>query len=841
MQAGFKQLIEDMNEFFITLDHRLCFTYANRKFLREMEYSQSELLGRPLALVVSPRLECETAYHLDTVMQEQAPGQCLSRFYSRSGRAFDVRAMASPLLENGQAVGLSIVAEDVTEYESQARALAWRKQRMDAIADCMLEVMIRLDTDFNITYSTPSVKRMAGYEPDLLLGMSLFTLVHPEDRQLVREAAQESIALEEARSRQIRFRHQDGHYIWMEATGNPLVDESGQHNGFIISSRDVTARVQYEKELIASRRNLESLFASMQEGFGLWKLVRGKKGQFKDLRCLDVNAAFLKSTGHQRENLLGQLNSRVYPRLDEDWMETFMEVVNSGKPRSFEGYSRQTGRYYEIYAFRPGKDQLACMFVDATRRITTEKQLAEDRNWLQVVLGSVNEGIVATDVGGKVLFLNQKAAALMGWEQEEAVGQNLSHLFSSVETIVPGQDQPDEGEKLTLADNTIVINRSGTRSIISNSSAPIYDTEGNNLGMVMVLSDITEQSLAREKIEYLSFNDVLTGLHNRAYVEHLTSAYVMDPRQLPLTIILGDVNGLKLTNDVFGHLEGDRLLRKTAGILKECCRDTDVIARWGGDEFLIMLPCSDALAAETVCSRIRRHCHAAGQNPIEISISLGHATRSSLEENINDTFRRAEDRMYETKMQEKTHCREAIIASLERNLWTRSFESPEHNLRVQELALAIARDLGLKGAELDQLALLASLHDIGKIGVDSELLARKGPLSYEESEQLRKHSEIGYRMAGAIPELKPIAESIWCSHEAWDGSGYPRGLQGEDIPLMSRIINLVHSYDVIAHGVYKPALGEEEARQRILEGRGGKYEPRLVDVMLKLLDRQEAG
>lgn len=857
----FRHLLEEMNGFFLTLNEDLHITYANRKVQRELGYKPGALVGRSILSLVAPEMECETAFRLERMMEEQSPGECLTRVCARSGPVFVVKARGTPLMKAGRAVGLSIVAEDVTEYERQRETLEWRSHRMDTISGCMTDVMMSLDKDLNIIYATPSVKRIAGYEPDLLEGVPLFSLLHPADRKLVRQAALESVSQQEGIACQYRMRHQEGHYIWMEAAGSPLTDESGSHNGFIVSNRDVTARVEYERALLKSRRNLEALFDTMQEGFGLWRAVRDKNGKIKDLRCLDANGSFLRATRLQREQLIGQLNSKAHTQLDDHWMSVFDEVIDSGQPRSFEGYSRQLKRYYEIYAFSPGKDQLACMFVDATRRIMTEKQLAEDRNWLKVVLGSVNEGIIATDVCGQVLFLNQKAAVLMGWKEEEAVGQSLSGLFSAVQTIPLGQPaapatqsspdmlttpgaaselevQPAAGENLTLTDNTIVINRAGCRSIISNSSAPIYDPDGNNLGMVMVLSDITDQRQALEKIEYLSFNDALTGLYNRAYVDHINNGGMMGPRELPMSIILGDVNGLKLTNDVFGHLEGDRLLQKTAAILKDSCRDSDVTVRWGGDEFLLMLPRSDERAADMVCQRIRAKCREAGEDPVEISISLGFATLISMDQDIKDVFRQAEDRMYECKCREKQSSRGALIASLERNLWRRSFESPEHNWRVRELAMMIGSRLGLKGTELEHLALLALLHDIGKVGIQSELLTKSGPLTAEETQQLRKHSEIGYRMAEVIPELKPIAECIWCSHEAWDGSGYPRGLQGQEIPLMSRIIHLVHSYDVAAHGVYKPALGKEEARLHMLECRGKAHDPRLVDIMMQILDRE---
>lgn len=137
---------------------------------------------------------------------------------------------------------------------------------------------------------------------------------------------------------------------------------------------------------------------------------------------------------------------------------------------------------------------------------------------------------------------------------------------------------------------------------------------------------------------------------------------------------------------------------------------------------------------------------------------------------------------------------------------------------------------------MDDLALLATLHDIGKIAIPEGIIIKPGNLSPEEWELIWKHPEIGYRIAGSSPELAPIAEAILAHHEWWDGSGYPRGLKGEEIPLISRIISIVDAYDVMTHGrPYKEAVGQEESLQELQGKAGTQFDPILTSMFIKMV------
>jgi len=328
--------------------------------------------------------------------------------------------------------------------------------------------------------------------------------------------------------------------------------------------------------------------------------------------------------------------------------------------------------------------------------------------------------------------------------------------------------------------------------------------------------------------------DILTGLYNRNYLEEILAVYDRN-KMLPFSIIMGDLNGLKLTNDVFGHSMGDQLLKKTAEILKESCTEEDIVIRSGGDEFLIFLPGKDEPAADKIMQTIKKECSEVDDFEVDLSISLGCAAREKKNEKLTLVIGRAEDRMYRRKLLETRSFRKSLIFSLQETLEEKCYETQGHIERMAELGTKVGMKMGLIGSELDDLRLLAMLHDIGKVVVKDEVLNKPGSLTDKEWEDVRKHSEAGYRIAHASYELSQIANYILCHHERWDGTGYPLREKGKGIPLLSRIISVVDAYDVMTnHRPYKEAISHEEALQELKRCAGTQFDPEIVQIFTTL-------
>ena len=215
-----------------------------------------------------------------------------------------------------------------------------------------------------------------------------------------------------------------------------------------------------------------------------------------------------------------------------------------------------------------------------------------------------------------------------------------------------------------------------------------------------------------------------------------------------------------------------------AKILKQNCRKTDIIARWGGDEFLILLPQTETEAAEKIVRRIEAATESSNDPIMNVSIALGFAIREGETQDFEEVLKEAEDRMYRQKLLMIKSYRNTLINTMLATLYEKSTETEQHAMRLKEYSLALGQELNLSARDLDDLALLSMLHDIGKIGVDKNILNKPEPLTPAEWAEIKKHPEIGYRIASNTPELSTVAEYILYHHERWDGRGYPQGLKG---------------------------------------------------------------
>lgn len=368
--------------------------------------------------------------------------------------------------------------------------------------------------------------------------------------------------------------------------------------------------------------------------------------------------------------------------------------------------------------------------------------------------------------------------------------------------------------------------------------------DGSHLCMAQ---DITERRQKEEEIVYLTYHDILTGLYNRAFFDEARKRLDL-PEMMPLSFIIGDIDGLKIVNDAFGHAQGDVLLKETAQIVKSCCRQEDIIARTGGDEFCVLLPKTDIETARAVFLNMREAFSAyssrTDKDSYFTSVSLGYSTKISTEQPFANVYKEAEENMYRRKLFEKQSLHSSLLTSIKTTMLEKSNETEAHAERMADLSTRLGQELGLDERELTALELVSTLHDVGKISIDKDILTKPGALDEDEWAEIRKHPLVGYRIAQAVPELRHIADYILCHHERWDGKGYPQGLAGEEIPLLSRILAVVDAYDSMTQDrAYRKAMTQDAAIAELLAGCGAQFDAGVVHVFLEkvLGDAPSAG
>lgn len=353
-----------------------------------------------------------------------------------------------------------------------------------------------------------------------------------------------------------------------------------------------------------------------------------------------------------------------------------------------------------------------------------------------------------------------------------------------------------------------------------------------------MIEDITSRKKAEEEVLYLSYYDQLTGLYNRRFYEEELKR-INTSRNLPITLVLADVNGLKLTNDAFGHSLGDSLLREIAEVFKKECRTEDVIARIGGDEFVLLLPKTDENEAQKIIARINNSISQKQKDNIICSVSFGWATKHFLKEDIRKVFMQAEDFMYRRKLAESTSMRSETIKLITKTLYQKHRREQLHCERVSRLCEVIGNAMKMSPDSVRELKMAGLLHDIGKIGIDESLLSKRGKFTEDEWADMKRHPEIGYHILRSVNEFAPIAKYVLHHHERMDGKGYPRQLKADEIPLQSRIIHIADAYDAMtSHRAYRNDLRLSEVIAEFKKNAGSQFDPDILKVFIDQILKQ---
>jgi diguanylate cyclase (GGDEF)-like protein/PAS domain S-box-containing protein len=450
---------------------------------------------------------------------------------------------------------------------------------------------------------------------------------------------------------------------------------------------------------------------------------------------------------------------------------------------------------------------------------------------LDLLLQNTSNLVIISDLTGKLLSLNTSLP--FDFKGHDLTGRSIFDIYDPLtakQIIEEIQSITISGDNITL-ETYIVLQ--GMKFWFYNQMGPIRNASGQIMAVIIIGIDISVRKETEERIQSLIFHDTVTGLYNRIYLDDQLKE--IEKSQESFCIIVGDLNGLKSVNDTYGHKAGDKLLAKSARILASVSRVGDIVARSGGDEFVIIMPNCDVKYAQDLCRRIKRKFANAARRKLPLSIALGYAAKDSALKSIQEIFKEADARMYLNKLLERKSSYGTLFTSLQNTLYEKSQETEEHAERIKILALKMGRSLKLPLHELDNLSLLATLHDIGKIAIPEEILFKAGPLTASEFKVIQTHSEIGFRIASTNIHLLQVAEGILAHHERWDGNGYPRGLKGVEIPLISRIIAIADSYDAMTQNrVYHKAIDPSVALDEIAKAAGTQFDPNLVQTFLKL-------
>ena len=717
-----------------------------------------------------------------------------------------------------------------------------------------------LSADSKILYISPAVARMLEAAPEKMAGQKIQKYV--SRRQTARletflkafpEGKQASLEIE-------MIPHLSNRTV-LRLTACPSIGAGGHHLGTLLLVENITSMALVE-ETLQHRLSMEKLISSISTRFisihadEMDQEIQNVLTQIGDFEGAEESQVEIRQSKHIRNPVkfhvankkaflisrpdIGYGQSTPLDRFETISIPIEIASENLGYFRFF--LEQDQTNWFETDLELIGL--IGQIIINALIRKENELKIKLDENRLSTTLHSIGDAVIATDTRGRVILMNKKAETLTGLSKEAFLYRPLGEVFKPIDNPDPiERDLPDVQNlhRFTETDNSMILESiDGRRFFISISRNPIEDLTNEVYGEVIVFRDVTREKQENDEIRYISYHDKLTGLYNRTFFEE-ELVRLNTPRQYPITLLLGDCNGLKIANDIFGHLEGDKLLQTIANILKKASRHEDIVARWGGDEFAIILPRTDEQAAANFRDRILQFCTEAENTPIQPSLALGSATNTDKSSDLVGLLKLAEDRMYRHKLMEGKSARSSILQSIEKMVYEKSYETEEHASRLEEISKKIGQAVGLTDYELEELNLLSVLHDMGKIGIPDNILLKPERLSDEEWEVMKKHSEKGYNLAKSTPELNSIADSILHHHEHWDGTGYPSGLRGDEIPRLSRILSIVDAYDVITHArSYKSAQSKAAALHEIELCSGTQFDPELAEVFIRIMRQADA-
>jgi len=481
---------------------------------------------------------------------------------------------------------------------------------------------------------------------------------------------------------------------------------------------------------------------------------------------------------------------------------------------------------------------LAIALVNQIDRLNANAELAETQKMLQSLIDSPRTmGIYAVDTHYHFLafnaFFHEFALHLSGTNIQ--IGGDASLIFSSGKEL--SEWKTEIGRALT--GEAVVVIRENIAGIryMRMISAPIYSVKNVLIGATVFFSDVTLEVAAAEENKYLSYHDYLTGLYNRRQYNETMNEMDQD-RSIPISVVEGDINGLKLVNDAFGHAAGDELLIHVSNTLNKFFSESRGVIRMGGDEFVVFLPNKTLEETNALVEAIKADFEKTILYGMPISVSFGVGTRAHGEA-MSEVIKRAEVEMYNKKLFEVTSQRAESIKSILNTLYVKNPREEIHSQRVSEICTKIGEMYHLPKDQISMLRLIGNLHDIGKIAIDESILNKPGRLDPFEWEIIRRHPEIGYRILASSGEYAEMSEDILAHHEHWDGSGYPKGLAGEKIPWRARVIAVADAFDAMtAPRTYRKVLSIEEALEEISRCAGTQFDPEIAEKFVEEMKKE---
>ncbi|MFA7010954.1 MAG: PAS domain S-box protein [Bacilli bacterium] len=631
--------------------------------------------------------------------------------------------------------------------------------------------------------------------------------------------------------------------FWLKCSATPVFINDKDIDKVIVSFVDITNQKQMEariiedaKELFNQKVQAEATLVSIGDGV----IATDNQGMIRVF-----NAVAEQLTGWSKEEALGHSFENVFHIIKASNRKKHdnivKKVLSTSKSVDLRGdnilLSHSGAEYYiensatPIQTKEKGVIGVVLVFRDITDKVLLSKKLDLESQRLSQVVDVAVDMIFELDKDKRITYYSGHGFNKLGYNKLQIIGHKMESIFRDNPAIQNlAYLRAINGSPYSYDCN---IERGNQNLWYEVTLSPLYGDDKTITGVLGVCRDITERKQGQQEIEYLSKHDFLTGLHNRHYFVNEMEKIDVEANY-PLGVLMADLNGLKIFNDVYGHDIGDNALQAASQVFKTVAGKDDVLARIGGDEFAMLFPRTSKEKMVEVYNHIRKETLQKEVNYLPLSLAVGYEIKNTTFVDIKDAMKIAENRMYRLKLTESMRFRNDAIKRIIEVLHDRHFQLKVNSKIVSDLCRKTGEVLNLKEDAILELEQTGLLHNIGKIFISDEIIQKPDKLTPEEFQIVKLHSEKGYQILKVADKYSHLADYVLYHHEAWNGSGYPRGLKGNDIPLISRIVHMVDSYEAMTSPrPYRQSMSHQDAAREIINCAGKQFDPRIAKIFVE--------
>ena len=740
--------------------------------------------------------------------------------------------------QNGEVAFFDCTLEDITERKQMEEALRKSEESLFITLNSISDGVIATDREGRITRMNPTAEHLTGWSLAEAVGLPL-TRVFQIFNVITGEVVPDPIkgVLHKGAAADLvnhtALLARDGTMRQIADSAAPISDSKGNTSGVVLVFSDVTEEYATRQALQESELRNRALLDAIPD----LMFIFNRDGVILHYHSANPDQLTLSAELFSEQHL----SCVLAPEVANLNMEALNVVFKSGQPHIYEYVQMSEGKqhYYEGRMVPCGEERALAIIREITEKKLAEKKLQASEERYRLLVDNANEAIIVAQ-DGEHKFLNPMAVDFYAYPETELRATPFIEFIHPDDRGMVWERYCKRmaGEVLRDKYNFRIIAGDGSIKWAEIRSVQI-EWEGRPAALNLI-SDVTESKRYEDRLKYLSLHDQLTGLYNRAFFD-AEMERLCGSREYPITVISIDMDGLKLINDTMGHERGDALLKICAEMLKQTLRRCDILARIGGDEFVAILPRSSGEIDEKVVRRVQDQVdrYNSKHPELPLALSLGIATAENDAEPLTKILKKSDDRMYRDKTCRRDSTRSLLVDILLTALAERDYMNEGHGDRLAALCINMGEKINLSSQQLADLALLAQVHDLGKVGIPDSILFKADLLSDAEWEVMRQHSEKGYYMALSSPDMAEMAELILRHHEWWDGGGYPQGLKGREIPVECLIFAIADAYDAMTNNrPYRRTLKKEEAMAELEKCAGTQFAPELVDIFRSTVERE---